>query len=618
MAHKALLCGINAYTSIPLRGCVNDVHNLQQVLLEHYGFLSGDVRLLLDEACIKSRLLDSWRWLTDGAAAGDVLVFHISAHGSYVPDQDGEEEDLRDEITCLQNFDFDNPDSYITDDEWYQLIQAVDPAVHLLLVKDTCHSGGSSRFISVRQVSGIDKIILANTRHLSEYQAGDVIAEESLSNARFIVPPNLPAEAWQHRGSTGRSTSRSSIIHTNLMACSEAQTAADAYIEGEYQGAFTQALCAALRQNAVASTDALIQEVAMRLRNKYEQVPQHEGRPFALALLASSSPVERPWREPMLPVADAPLSPQQMVYSAHMHFLDTMCVLQGPGAAHLRESPARSRVLVAVHGIGNHPKNYSDDWWRSLQPHVGDIFNPATLGQGRAEVRWSDLVNQQRSVAGESLDAEAQQLRQAILDVIDDRRLQQSPDPARTLTESVSSRGIPLSIDDFLVYMLNADMRRRILARFTDVVRPLLAMGAQLELVSHSWGTVVAYEGLRELDLESGLSGRVNNWFTVGSALSIPPVQSNLRPGNRPSSSRLAPKPALVNTWINLDAKGDLVGGALGHRFAVSREYLNLVPTGCSVKWTGYDLGCAHGSYFQPGNSQVNRDIFAAHILGRV
>ena len=28
-------------------------------------------------------------------------------------------------------------------------------------------------------------------------------------------------------------------------------------------------------------------------------------------------------------------------------------------------------------------------------------------------------------------------------------------------------------------------------------------------------------------------------------------------------------------------------------------------------------MGCAHGSYFRVPNLPVNRDIFAAHILGR-
>jgi hypothetical protein len=72
-----------------------------------------------------------------------------------------------------------------------------------------------------------------------------------------------------------------------------------------------------------------------------------------------------------------------------------------------------------------------------------------------------------------------------------------------------------------------------------------------------------------------------------------------------------------VDAWINLDAKGDPVGGPLGSRFPVNREYLELDPIPCSRQfWGGYEIGCAHGSYFQVPNLKVNRDIFAGHIHG--
>ena len=132
--------------------------------------------------------------------------------------------------------------------------------------------------------------------------------------------------------------------------------------------------------------------------------------------------------------------------------------------------------------------------------------------------------------------------------------------------------------------MLNEGMRRQILNRFTSKVGPLLDAGVTVDVMSHSWGTVVAYEGLRELEARPR-AGRVAHFFTVGSALSIGPVQETLRPANRPPQGGRAPFPSLANSWINLDAQGD--------------------------------LGCAHGSYFQASNTAVNRDIFAAHLLDR-
>ena len=154
MTRKAVLCGINSYLSAPLKGCVNDAHNVRDLLINNFGFRPEEIHTLEDEQVVKTELFAQWDWLTSGARAGDILVFHFSGHGSYVPDESGEEQDMRDEITCLQDMDFNDPATYLTDDEWYELAQRVDPAVQLIILKDTCHSGGSARFIGVRSADG--------------------------------------------------------------------------------------------------------------------------------------------------------------------------------------------------------------------------------------------------------------------------------------------------------------------------------------------------------------------------------------------------------------------------------------------------------------------------------
>ena len=160
--------------------------------------------------------------------------------------------------------------------------------------------------------------------------------------------------------------------------------------------------------------------------------------------------------------------------------------------------------------------------------------------------------------------------------------------------------------------MVNKEIRQQIIDRFTRVVRPLLAAGAELNIIAHSWGSVVAYEGLRELEAEEELTGHVANFFTVGSALSLPPVRGSLRTANRDGR-----RPHLVNRWINVDAQGDLVGGALADRFAVDVEKLEIEPAGCERNLGGlgwYNFGCAHGSYFRSENRLVNQQIFAQYI----
>jgi hypothetical protein len=511
MTRKAVLCGINNYASAPLKGCVNDAHNLRDLLVNSFGFPPEQIHLIEDEQVIKPELLRQWDWLTSGAKAGDILVFHFSGHGSYVPDESGEEQDMRDEITCLQDMDFNDPATYLTDDEWYELAQRVDPAVQLIILKDTCHSGGSARFLGVRGEDGQERVVLANNpAELKGRRSSDPPPESSISNARFLVPPQAPARAWRGEAGATRPTKLAEVPQTSLMACMETQTAADAPIDGDFHGAFTYHLCQALRTNGGLGSRETIEAVAQQLQGRFEQVPQHEGREVAAPIFgqAEELPIE-PDSPPTgedacpdsadLPAAGAePLTAQQMVYRAHMKFLDTMAALQGVSLPE-RGLTGAGRVLVTVHGIGNHPPGYSESWWQALAPHVGTTFEPSNLGLGRQEVLWSDLVNPSRSLQRSLPAAEANALRQSILDVIDDR---QSHDAARSgrLDQLPVARGSAIAIDDFLFYMLDDDMRRRILERFTRVVGPLLAAGKRIDVISHSWGTVVAYEGLRELE----------------------------------------------------------------------------------------------------------------------
>jgi len=165
-------------------------------------------------------------------------------------------------------------------------------------------------------------------------------------------------------------------------------------------------------------------------------------------------------------------------------------------------------------------------------------------------------------------------------------------------------------LDDFSVYLVHAPTRQAIIDRFTAVVRPQLAAGNEIDLISHSWGTVVAYEGLRELE-DAGVSlAGVRNFFTVGSALSIGAVKLGLRSQNKDGR-----KPTGVRRWVNLDARGDIVGGPLqGRPYAVDEDRVNLDPFGCDSFLGLINPSCSHGSYFQPGNDAVNRDIFARFI----
>jgi hypothetical protein len=631
---------------------VNDAQSLRDLLVRQFDFRPEDIHLLRDAEGVKSRVRQEWQWLTAGAAPGDTLVFHFSGHGSNVRDQTGDETDGRDEITCLYDMDFDDPNTYILDDEWYEWVRQVRRDANLIIVKDTCHSGGSSRAIPVMDSRGMVHDMLVSPSQASQASRSvgseGTVSETQVSVNRFLIPPDLGLDgsrAVVSRATKPSKLRRAADLNLNLMACQETQTAADAYINGTFSGAFTYYLCQALKAHPDLDSQSLIKAVAASLKSGYEQVPVHEGKalsgpifgrggglassivtPVVTAVSASGSPGPVAAGRSMAPV-------QERLIEAYMKLLDTVMALEASAQAGLaggaeelvaeagRGPGAVKRVLVNVHGIGKHGEGFSNNWWNALSPHVGGLFEPSTLGQGRIEVVWSDLVNSRSLADAQAHGAQAhgaqgpraEALRASILEVIEDRGDREAP-RGLGMEQRPATRGFLDGLDDFLVYMLNEGMRRQILDRFTSKVGPLLDAGVTVDVMSHSWGTVVAYEGLRELEARPR-PGRVAHFFTVGSALSIGPVQETLRPANRPPQGGRAPFPSLANSWINLDAQGDLVGGSLTRRFPVSREYLNLLPTTCSKRLWGYDLGCAHGSYFQASNTAVNRDIFAAHLL---
>lgn len=81
---KAFLVGINSYKnpSFSLRGCVNDVDSLAQVLIATRGFAPDDITILKDAQATQAGIMNGVQQLFEGVAEGDVLVFGYSGHGT--------------------------------------------------------------------------------------------------------------------------------------------------------------------------------------------------------------------------------------------------------------------------------------------------------------------------------------------------------------------------------------------------------------------------------------------------------------------------------------------------------------------------------------------------------
>ena len=89
---KAFLVGINKHDDPQndLRGCVNDVKNIYQLLTQHFDFKQDNIRVLTDKRSTFDAIYDRLVWLVKDSKPGDVLFFHFSGHGSQVRDRNGD------------------------------------------------------------------------------------------------------------------------------------------------------------------------------------------------------------------------------------------------------------------------------------------------------------------------------------------------------------------------------------------------------------------------------------------------------------------------------------------------------------------------------------------------
>lgn len=679
MADKALVLAINDYESVSgLRGCVNDAHNMARLLTETFGFPSDGVRVVLDREVRKARVRTELTWLFDGLSDGDRAALHFSGHGSQVADVDQDEEgDGLDELLCLSDMDFSRASTYITDDELGRMLKKCPRGVELTVVLDCCHSGTGTRKVlpppdfSAPEPRMIESATAARVAaRLVEARPGrdawslpeltrfarETIAPEArdIVLARFVAPPpDVAARVEGIRAARGIAPKDSAFAsvarlnHVLLAACQDHQTAADAYIDGSYNGAFTFYLARALRElGPNADRHVLVERVGALLgSDRFEQVPRLEASRLTGALFTSeeetvpeppdepTTPVEPiefppevsdPTEVPMPSVADLEYDGAELFRELLATYNRLLDILQPTGRpAPSPTARAGPRHIVYVHGIGGHAPGFSNGWWSSLRPFAPSLA-PGTLATqidppngNRHEALWSDLVNRSRA-ADPVQDAEeaalAAQLREeleerkrvlieacnAVAPVAAERGLDID---AESMREQVDTRFLG-NIDDFVRYMSDAKLRAQVLDRFTRIVGPLLAAGNELEIIAHSWGTVVAYEGLRQLSEKAALPSRsVRHFFTCGAALAIGAVRWNLF--GRVKDGRL---PRLVGRWTNLNARGDIVGGPLASRgYAVHDDRVDLVAVGCRV--FPPNPVCTHASYFVPSNIAVNRSI---------
>jgi hypothetical protein len=213
MAKRALCIGINDYpgTDSDLSGCVNDASDWAAALAGR-GFA---VTQLIDHAATKAGMVAAISDLIGESVKGDTVVISYSGHGTWVPDDSGDEPDARDEALCPWDI---GAGKVLLDDEVHELFMLRPPGVRILLISDSCHSGSVTR-------------------------GDESDLDPGMPRARF-----LPPAVWMSPDALPRSTARPTMLSGGftraggdllLAGCLDTQYSWDTSFNGRPNGAFT-------------------------------------------------------------------------------------------------------------------------------------------------------------------------------------------------------------------------------------------------------------------------------------------------------------------------------------------------------------------------------------------
>jgi hypothetical protein len=260
MAKKALCVGINDYpgTSSDLKGCVNDANDWEAEL-KRRGY---SVTKLLDAQANRAGMVAALTALIQGARDGDTLVFTYSGHGSWLPDENHDEGDGRDEMLCPHDV---ASGQYLLDDDIYDIFVRKPAGATLFMISDSCHSGTVARLAP--PIGGAQNMPIPRL----------------LPPLEFVKDPATRALIEQVAQAAPSASSTQKYPALLLSGCRDFELSYDAFFNGRPNGALTRAALDALRTNP-GTPAAWWKEIRKNLPSNYcPQTPQLFGSRAAKA-----------------------------------------------------------------------------------------------------------------------------------------------------------------------------------------------------------------------------------------------------------------------------------------------------------------------------------------------
>jgi hypothetical protein len=253
MVKKAVLVGINYKGSdAQLNGCINDIRNINNILINNCEYKSENIRILTEEHAIsptKKNMEDNINWLVRDIKAGDTLIFYYSGHGANINDRNGDETDGKDEVLVPLDY---NANGVISDDWLFtNMANKVPQNATLWSFTDCCHSG-----------TMID--LKYNYKSLCALKSGQV---------RRGMKYN--SNEWNDRFSFSMEKGKDIVGNVYLFSgCQDQETSADATINRLPQGAFTFCFTEFIKENLekVSDNKFRFKSGTVKLRNILKEI----------------------------------------------------------------------------------------------------------------------------------------------------------------------------------------------------------------------------------------------------------------------------------------------------------------------------------------------------------
>jgi len=245
-----------------LRGCVPDVRAMLDLLTERFGVPPARTYTLLDKQATRAAILRGLQWLA--AQGADTSFFVYSGHGTRIPDADGDEGRQGSGTTydqALVPVDYERS-GLLLDDDLAEIYWTFPATSKLIIHLDSCFSAKAERSLLARGRGLYDRHVRGRV--------------DRTLPARLLTDDLVLESQARREVRRGAVPMRRQIL---LSGCRDFETAADAYLGGQYRGAMTFAIERAIARLGPEATYLQIFEEARRslARDGFPQIPQLSG-----------------------------------------------------------------------------------------------------------------------------------------------------------------------------------------------------------------------------------------------------------------------------------------------------------------------------------------------------